>query len=83
MDWRHYSFENSFLEDFLGSALGSILGIQREIRPVPALKVLESSGENQEMKHQLHFSQESARWRNGLEACEVAKEAGPACWRRG
>lgn len=77
MDWRHYPFKNSFLDDFLGSALGLRLGLQREIRPVPVpfLKVLESSGENQEMKHRLHFSRESARWRDGLEAYEVAKEA--------
>ena len=50
--------EAFFLEDFLGSALGHVLGIQRKIKPVPATSVLGCFGGCQEITQQSHPSEQ-------------------------
>lgn len=56
-----------FLASFSGRSTGSCTR-DSERKPVPALKVLESFRENQDIKHQLYSTEESTRRRNDLEA---------------
>lgn len=59
-----------FLEDFLGSTLGHVLGIRRDIKAAPATSVLQCFGDCRDIKQQRHPREESARGRDAPEACK-------------